>query len=232
MRLLAFDVDYTLAAANRPILPSTVELLREFQRRGVRIMLLSGKPVSYLAGLGRQLGLDDDLVLAGENGAAIISSHAFPPMWQRVEQPAEDVRLALDRFVRQAGERFGERIWFQPNMVNVSVFWREPADKDEVTEFAREFVEHVGTDAVRIYEHVDAVELTVPDADKGTALTWVAGRLQIPMTDVVAVGDSSNDLPMFEVAGLSVGVAFDKGDKNFDDIDSALRSLADTNGED
>lgn len=225
MRLLAFDVDYTLAASNRPILSSTVELLREFQRRGVQIMLLSGKPVSYLAGLGRQLGLDQDVLLAGENGAAIISSHGFPPMWQRIEEPDESVREPLQRFVRELTAKYGERIWLQPNLVNVSVFWRDPSDKDEVTRYSRDFAEQAGRDAVRIYEHVDAVELTVPDVDKGSALAWIIERLELTADDVVAVGDSSNDLPMFGVAGTSVGVAFDKADKNFDDIDSALRWL-------
>lgn len=225
MRLLAFDVDYTLAAANRPILPSTVELLNEFQRRGVQIMLLSGKPVSYLAGLGRQLGLSEDLVLAGENGAAIISSHSFPPSWQRIEQPADNVRKTLEKFVGLVGEKYGERIWLQPNLVNVSVFWRDPDDKDEITEFSRDFAREAGEDAVRIYEHIDAVEVTVPDVDKGTALTWMIDKLGIGTEDVVAVGDSSNDLPMFKVAGLSVGVAFDQAEKDFEDIDSALRWL-------
>lgn len=225
MRLLAFDVDYTLAAANRPILSSTVELLKEFQRRGVQIMLLSGKPVSYLAGLGRQLGLESDLVLAGENGAAIISSHSFPPMWQRVEQPADKVREPLERFAGLVSEKYGERIWLQPNLVNVSVFWRDPDDKDEITQFSRDFAKEAGEDAVRIYEHIDAVEVTVPNVDKGTALTWMIDKLGIAVDDVVAVGDSSNDVPMFEVAGLSVGVAFDQADKDFDDIDSALRWL-------
>lgn len=43
--------------------------------------------------------------------------------------------------------------------------------------------------------------------DKGTGLTRLAGMLGIPMSEVIAVGDSSNDLAMIEAAGLGVGVA-------------------------
>ena len=39
--------------------------------------------------------------------------------------------------------------------------------------------------------------------DKGTALAYVADHYGVPMTDVVAVGDWINDIPMLRVAGRS-----------------------------
>ena len=38
---------------------------------------------------------------------------------------------------------------------------------------------------------------------KGTAVTWLANHYGCHPTDVVAVGDWLNDVPMFEVAGRS-----------------------------
>ena len=43
--------------------------------------------------------------------------------------------------------------------------------------------------------------------DKGTGLTRLAEMLGIPMSQAIAVGDSSNDLAMIRAAGLGVGVA-------------------------
>ncbi len=43
--------------------------------------------------------------------------------------------------------------------------------------------------------------------DKGTGLTRLAEMLGIPMSQVIAVGDSSNDLAMIRASGLGVGVA-------------------------
>ena len=43
--------------------------------------------------------------------------------------------------------------------------------------------------------------------DKGTGLTRLADMLGIPMSEVIAVGDSANDLSMIKAAGLGVGVA-------------------------
>ena len=50
------------------------------------------------------------------------------------------------------------------------------------------------------------VEITSARATKGTALTWLCGRLGIPVADTVAFGDSSNDLAMIEAAGDGVAM--------------------------
>jgi len=43
-------------------------------------------------------------------------------------------------------------------------------------------------------------------ADKGTALRLVAGKLDIPLRQVLAIGDNPNDMPMFAAAGTSVAM--------------------------
>lgn len=43
-------------------------------------------------------------------------------------------------------------------------------------------------------------------ADKGTALRLVAGKLDIPLRKVLAIGDNPNDTPMFAAAGTSVAM--------------------------
>ena len=50
------------------------------------------------------------------------------------------------------------------------------------------------------------LEMTIPSADKGTALRFLAGRLGVPQEQTVAAGDGRNDVPMLEWAGLGVAV--------------------------
>ena len=50
-------------------------------------------------------------------------------------------------------------------------------------------------------------ELMPAGVEKGTGLTHLADMLGIPMSEVIAVGDSANDLSMIKAAGLGVGVA-------------------------
>jgi len=223
IRLLALDVDSTIARPNEPIENETLYLLRQIEGRGVRIMLMSGKPAAYLAGFGRQSGLHEPII-AGENGAVCVASPSFPPAYERVADVAPDVRALMDDFARDAVQRFGDAVWLQPNRVNVSVFWRLPADAAAVRDMAGAFMDDVGTAAgLRLYDHADCIELIVPGADKGTALKAVMAELGIEADDVVAVGDSFNDVPAFAVAGTSLGIRFDEAQHEFGSIDDALR---------
>jgi Cof subfamily protein (haloacid dehalogenase superfamily) len=52
----------------------------------------------------------------------------------------------------------------------------------------------------------DYLEMTIPHADKGTALRFLAERLGVPQPATVAAGDGRNDVPMLEWAGLAVAV--------------------------
>ena len=51
------------------------------------------------------------------------------------------------------------------------------------------------------------IEITHADAQKGIALQTIADRLQIDMSEVMAIGDNLNDISMLEHAGYSVAMA-------------------------
>jgi hydroxymethylpyrimidine pyrophosphatase-like HAD family hydrolase len=51
------------------------------------------------------------------------------------------------------------------------------------------------------------LEILPPHIDKGTALAFVAGRLEIPREEVFAIGDSMNDEAMLRWAGCGVAMA-------------------------
>ncbi|MGN1262261.1 MAG: HAD family hydrolase, partial [Candidatus Enteromonas sp.] len=67
-RLVALDLDDTLAPIAKPASMEAVSSLRALEERGTVIALCSGKPLYYLTGFARQLGLKD-IYLIGENGA-------------------------------------------------------------------------------------------------------------------------------------------------------------------
>ena len=44
------------------------------------------------------------------------------------------------------------------------------------------------------------------EADKGSALEFVARKLKIPLVQTLAIGDNTNDMPMFAAAGVSAAM--------------------------
>ena len=51
------------------------------------------------------------------------------------------------------------------------------------------------------------IEFNDPSADKGQAVLALAAKLGIKPSEIIAVGDNGNDLPMIKAAGLGVSVA-------------------------
>ena len=57
-----------------------------------------------------------------------------------------------------------------------------------------------------IYPWPTDLEIIASDADKGEALLWLAELLGLRREEVMAVGDSNNDLGLMEAAGFSVAM--------------------------
>ena len=45
-----------------------------------------------------------------------------------------------------------------------------------------------------------------PETSKGKALTYVAKNLEVKKEEICVIGDSENDVEMFEAAGLSIAM--------------------------
>ncbi len=58
-----------------------------------------------------------------------------------------------------------------------------------------------------VYSSNRYLEFNAPGVNKGTGLLALAERLGIPRDQTMAIGDSSNDVPMLRAAGLGVAVA-------------------------
>lgn len=76
----------------------------------------------------------------------------------------------------------------------------------------RALEERLGQDYYVTYSSVALVEITSKEFSKATAVRFLADRYGVPYGKTVAVGDSLNDLPMIEAAGVGLAV------KNADEL--------------
>lgn len=227
IKLIIFDVDNTLAAPNKSIPNNIVKALRKIEDKGIKIALISGKPVAYLSGLARQLGLQAP-ILSGENGATIYYSAEFPPQMDFCTISKKNKYLpALEKLHTNILKRFGGKVWAQPNLINLSVFPKNIRVKNELF---RHVMQYVSSDKLLskkfiIYKHTDAIEIVPVGVNKGNALRKIMAMEKLKSEEVVAVGDGVNDTPMFKEAGVSIGINITDTTYTVKNIERALKII-------
>ncbi len=136
LKAAVFDLDGTLCAVGKAILPETLALLEQLQRRGVQLALSSGKPIYYLCGLLRQnrsAGRDSD----GRKrriGAARRGSAAPVPLPHAGGAPTPPPPLT--QLQEKLEAEFGPRIWFQPNQTEVTPFFCDETTHADLRTFS------------------------------------------------------------------------------------------------
>ena len=205
LKAAVFDLDGTLCAVGKAILPETLALLDQLQQRGVQLALSSGKPIYYLCGLLRQTGLRD-VILMGENGASVQRGVDLPPRFHYRMPVAPHTRAALAGLQEKLEAEFGARIWLQPNQTEVTPFFSDETTHADLRAFlARELnAEELG---ITVYYQSDCIDLCPTGLDKGSGLAFLCTRMGWDLAaETAAVGDGVNDEPMLRIAGCSIGI--------------------------
>ena len=224
IKLIVFDLDNTLAALGKGIVASDIEKLKKLENKGIKIAIASGKPVYYLSGFMRQVGLKNPYLL-GENGAVLQVDVELPPKELYILPYSQQAKESL-KYIKTEIETILPDIWYQPNMVGVSPF---PKNEEEF-EIIDGLIKANGDKLLdtQIYRHPDCFDIIPAGIDKKAGLHFLAQKLGLVRDEIVAVGDSMNDYPMFAYAGLAIGVNVKdekQVNKNFKTITEVLDYL-------
>ena len=103
-----------------------------------------------------------------------------------------------------------EKVDFSDQRISEVAFYRTIPVK-QVKETLKDF-------DVKIYDTNFALHITDPEVNKGTSLVQVAGDMGILPEEILAIGDSENDLEFLNIAGVKVAVA---------NAEPELKSIAD-----
>lgn len=203
MSIVIFDLDGTLAPVGQPVPEHVACALRRLEQRGDTVAVCSGKPLAYLCGMLRQVGLSHPW-LVGENGAAIQLGIELPPPRCAVLPYPEEVKRGLAGLRVLLEQRFGAEVWFQPNEHMLTCFPHRQELFGPIGETIAQFgAEQQG---MTVYRHGDCFDIIPNNTDKGAGVLELCRLLGASPGDCIAVGDHHNDLPMFRVAGLAIAV--------------------------
>ena len=224
MRTIVFDLDNTLAKIGKGMREEDVKLLRKLENRGITIAICSGKTVDYLCGFARQIELEKP-VLIGENGAIIQIGVDLPPKHYYRLPYSDDAKETIE-FFRGEFHRLLPHIWYQPNQVGLTPFPSKSEEFEIIADCIERQKDHVKD--VIIYPQVDCFDIIPAGINKKQGIAFMAELFHISPEDIVAVGDGINDYPMFEYAGLAIGINVQETkrvDKNFRTLTEAIEYL-------
>jgi phosphoserine phosphatase len=182
MRLVAFDFDGTLSDSEMTVLlgeqRGVADRMAEVTERAMN------DEIGYAESLRERAGLLDGLALtaADDAFAQVRLRSGAADLLERLHDAGHHVAIltgGFERGVEAALERAGASDYVDTIIAN-----RLPATDGRLT---------------------GAVDGPLIEGTKDEALESLAADVGVPLERTVAVGDGANDLPMLEVAGLSVG---------------------------
>lgn len=230
-RLVAVDMDGTLAGADHRVTARTVAVLGRAERAGLRVVIVTGRAYPTALDVWNRAGLSAPLITCGgaltlqPPGMAVLRSASLP---EGAVQEALRLGRELDLTVSLWTE---DGIWVtRPgaagevlsavNLMPVPVVTPGPgapvpfgprpvlkvmlgAEPDHLDRVAGEVIARLSP-AVAARSMAQFVEATAAEASKREALEAVLTTLGMDPAETIAMGDGENDVGMLELAGLAV----------------------------
>jgi len=230
-RLAAVDMDGTLAAGDGRVTARAIDALHHVERAGIRVVIVTGRAHPSALAVWRAAGLSGPLITCGgaltlqPPALEVLSVHPLPP-----GVVGEAVRLG-QRLGLTVSVWTRDRIWVtEPgavgdllskiNEIAVStlpagfagdldcgsdqalkvMLGGDPAVMDRLQPQLLDALDGV----VLARSMPEFVEATAPGTGKAPALRQVMARLGIAPDQLIAAGDSDNDVAMLNLAGLAV----------------------------
>ncbi len=209
IKLIALDMDGTLLNDDGVVSTYTHTIIQKALERGVEVVLSTGRPLPMCATFAEELKLTSYIITS--NGAEI---------WTVNHELIEQHPLDIDQM---------EMLWKLGNERNLHM-WLVATDqvfinKQRPQNFADhkwlkfgfgDLTETVKRELLSELESMKEIEITNSSltnlevnhagVNKANAIRSICKRLGITMDDVMAVGDSLNDLKMIEQVGIGVAV--------------------------
>ena len=241
-KMLVLDMDDTLLNDDHIISNENKVMLSKARELGVHIVLASGRPTPAMTVYAKELQLDNSYMIS-YNGAVITDLKENKVIFEQTltqEQIHElyDYSLKSKTHIityvdgKIVSETDSEYIDIEKNITGLE-HNKVESFKDEVQSSAIKcilleepsYLKTVEKDLKVAMPHLSVcmskpffLEVAQNGIDKGASIKFLAEKLNILQSEIIAVGNAGNDLTMIEYAGLGVWV---------DNVDPELRDKGD-----
>jgi len=235
-KLVVVDIDGTLVGKDGNILPEDREALAKACDLGIKVSLSTGRAAQSCLSIIRQLALDsyhiffDGALVSNpaQNDEVYIQPLSKAVVKQAIEfAHLNDINIDLYSTTHYFIERetwsskvhrdfFGlqpilvdfNNIWERERIIKGGLVTTSPQEAAKAEKFHLKFKDSLHFSWVRTpaFPGVDFINVVAPGVSKGKALEALASHLGIPLTEVIAIGDGTNDIPLFSLAGLGIAM--------------------------
>lgn len=235
-KLLVVDIDGTLLNSRGVISPEDEEAIAYARKSGVIVAVSTGRAamasrwvLEYLHLDGYHIFFDGALVynpikdhevyaesingtlacqaidFARENK---IHCDLYTSNHYYIEHDSWAVDIRRNFFRIEPTFRNLDEVCRQERIIKGTVIVRTPGEKSLAREFQEQFRGRLSFSwtMTPAYPDVDFINVVSPKVSKGKALEELCAFYQIPLTQVVAIGDGVNDVSLLKTAGLAVAM--------------------------
>lgn len=198
---IAVDIDGTITDAKRRLCNSAMTAIRKAETAGVPTIIVTGNLVTFGYATATLIGATGGVVC--ENGG-VIFKEGLNNNKVDILVDKEYVDEANQHLIGKIGPKLEKISSDDNNYRETEVVYYKFIER-EVIEKALEDFENL--DKIEIYDSGFALHLTDKRVNKGSSLELLCEKTGIDVKNVMAIGDSENDIDFLKVAGLKVSVA-------------------------
>jgi Cof subfamily protein (haloacid dehalogenase superfamily) len=241
-KMLVLDMDDTLLNDDHTISNENKVMLSKARELGVHIVLASGRPTPAMIAYAKELQLDNSYMIS-YNGAVITDlkedkvifeqtltqgqihelydyslkskTHIITYVGGKIISETDSEYIEIEKKI--TGLEHNKVVSFKEEVQSSAVkciLLEEPTYLKEVEKDLKAAMPHLSVSMSKPF----FLEVAQNGIDKGASIKFLAERLNILQSEIIAVGNAGNDLTMIEYAGLGVWV---------DNVDPELRDKGD-----
>ena len=234
VRLIALDLDDTLLDSNRKISDKNVQVLQECVRRGIYVVLCSGRAEDGILPLVRRLdiaGSEFGKFIIAINGCSIFDMHERKQIYTcsvdsnillKANSEAEKMGLRSEVYSPDTIFYAEGTPWTRKDVDmcglkgkvidDYETFLREkkfpkmlvPGEPETLQVLQKKLKAELGDSAVIFTSKPYFLEILPPNCGKGESINWLADYIGIPRSSTMGFGDSMNDESMIVKCGYGV----------------------------
>ena len=230
LKLVAIDLDGTLLGSDHALSKRNAETVKRIAESGIFVVLASGRQWHTIVKFANQIGLPAQFPIIAYNGAMIrtVSGgtlYHLPVPDENAQQIVRDcvadgyhLNYYLDDVLYVREDTHWARLYEKRTSTSAAVGdltrfdGREPTkllliDTPETTDkLLKHYRDKYGKALYITKTDDEYLEFMNPAVSKGVALAEAARWLKVTADECAAFGDTFNDLPMLEWAGVGVAV--------------------------